>query len=154
MLSGGRGYYVEVCRGSAVYYADWTWAYPRARPEWGYVGHDDTAGERRAMDDVESRVAARVGSGFRFAGLAFRGGKQASEKDATVVLVPLWLPAALFAVAPAIWWWRRRRARPGHCAACGYDLRATPDRCPECGAVAGETEAPPIAERQRAGRGK
>jgi hypothetical protein len=53
--------------------------------------------------------------------------------------IRLWPVATVLAVLPAIWtlrFLRRcRRQRLGICLACGYDLRATPGRCPECGTV-------------------
>jgi hypothetical protein len=51
------------------------------------------------------------------------------------VVVPLWLPLLLSAALFANLLQRRRARRAaGACRVCGYDLRATPDRCPECGA--------------------
>ena len=52
------------------------------------------------------------------------------------VAVPHWFLFLATSVLPAMWIRNRlRRPSPGICTRCGYDLRATPDRCPECGTV-------------------
>ena len=52
-----------------------------------------------------------------------------------VALATLVVPAAQFMTALTGWLRRRKRRAGGRCLMCGYDLRATPDRCPECGNV-------------------
>ncbi len=73
-------------------------------------------------------------------GFPFDGGSGLGT-DANYSFISL---ALMFATFFAIFMFARipplrraaRRLSSGRCAACGYDLRATPDRCPECGTVA------------------
>jgi len=72
---------------------------------------------------------------FGFAGLSVRG--SGSPLNTRIVTVPFWLFAAITAI-PALLALRRklheRRCwQLARCPSCGYDLRATPNLCPECG---------------------
>jgi hypothetical protein len=51
------------------------------------------------------------------------------------IYFPLWMVMIVSCAVPVLMLLRRPKRPPNTCAHCGYDLRATPDRCPECGTV-------------------
>jgi hypothetical protein len=54
-----------------------------------------------------------------------------------LINIPYWAVVLSTAILPLHWvgkkWRRARRIMNNQCLGCGYDLRASKDRCPECG---------------------
>jgi hypothetical protein len=113
------------------------------RNQW----HGDRLAFNAARDSWELRsegggltVYQRDRSPWFFAGSATDGKTVARYNWNEVFGFPYWL--AVIATAPvpvaraAKWMRRRRRRSKGLCLACGYDLRMTPELCPECGVAA------------------
>ena len=94
-------------------------------PDWAFVRVDKRSG-----------TAARE-TWFRQLWFRWRHKQNAPDEYSYSLAVPLWFVALLAMTIPITRLVRRRAARQrrefGRCQRCGYDLRATPERCPECG---------------------
>jgi hypothetical protein len=116
-ISSGRGGCTVYCVGRITYLPRWT------RERWdnasGSVSYDALFDRRHAF-------------GF---GLAVAK-PLPSRGPAYGFAVPYWFVVGALGLITWRAWPSRSPPRPGLCPACGYDLRASPDYCPECGSPA------------------
>ncbi len=86
-----------------------------------------------------------LGNGWRRLGFQHISGRLRDGSVAHQFSLPHYAIAMVAAFLPAMWVLRqfrsRRRRLGGLCSVCGYDLRASPERCPECGTKANRQSA-------------
>jgi hypothetical protein len=118
--------------------ADWGAIYRNGQVDWAWFGFARLSEAPRAGIGTPLSAGATGRTFANAAGVALVPWLNSPPYVAYVV--PYWALALVtagpfsFRAARAGRRWSRRRAH--RCVTCGYDLRATPGRCPECGAAA------------------
>ena len=129
----------------------WYYLNPSPRPDhrwkWRRAQPDRTASAAGMHEDHQ---VLGVGWDVRSEGRVPEGLGRSYYLVAREWWAPHLMVIALTGALPVLWAFRRqRRNRPvpqplreGLCANCGYDMRETPDRCPECGTPAASVASP------------
>ena len=134
----GRRYPLAVYGMRANYgYVGWYWTRfdrsfltlrPATTTEWFYHRKDFSGN----LPELES-------PNIRFGGVIYKTTKISGVAEWHNLVIRGWELALIFSIAPIMRYKQHQRHvillrdRAGLCVNCGYDLRATPDRCPECG---------------------
>jgi len=124
-----------------------TWPAARERTSGFEYENDWEIWEPAADVDMHSRYNADDDGGWFWRGFSYlrHNGRKANGAHLAdiEISVPHWALISILLLPTAIFVRRKivkAKPLPGQCSACGYDLRATPQRCPECGATPGAAQ--------------
>ncbi|MDP9172415.1 MAG: hypothetical protein M3O30_00925 [Planctomycetota bacterium] len=99
---------------------------------WGTFIHRDGDPEKGILDPKRADSSIRCGGFVYWRGMVWQTYYHAYG-------IPLWWFTIITGILPArslVRRWRHSKWRGSNrCSQCGYDLRASPIRCPECGTV-------------------
>jgi predicted RNA-binding Zn-ribbon protein involved in translation (DUF1610 family) len=98
---------------------------------------DALSSSRDEFSEVRDFVFDPTAPSHHFLGFRIATGKMQWSWKYTSMIVPYWALLVVLAIGPLAMfrclWTRIGRQRRGQCLACGYDLRHSTGRCPECG---------------------
>jgi hypothetical protein len=152
--TGGRMVYVHSRDGRLSIMVARPWPKDRSLSWLSGVGNEwdrnNTSGISMLTRDSAWRrfgIAGVSGRGYALGPGGQEAVPGAPSLDFALYIMPHWIVATACAVPPLAWLAlvvpkrirQRRRTRLGLCLGCGYDLRESPGRCPECGSVPAPT---------------